>query len=176
MKFAYTITLADLQNAQWLHWHLTLRRRAIYYSMHWLIPVLFSSLVILFLSHLGVFFVHLSAIYTFALGFFISAAVTTLGFFRKQSKMYRKLFDKNFPPQKRTTWCVVDDDGIMSAMTETDEEKRSWREFVHFVQNEEIMLLYLSEEKFMFIPTNSLSVELRTELLGYVDRFVGKPR
>ena len=172
MKFAYSITLADLQNAQWLHWHQTPRRRATYYSIHLLIPALFSTLVIMFLSHLGVFFVHLSAIYTFALGFVISAAVTTVGFFRKQSKMYRKLFDKNFPPCKRTTWCVVDDDGIVSTIAGNDEEKRTWQEFMHFAQNEEIMLLYMSEKKFMFIPTHSLSVEQRTELLGFVDRFV----
>ena len=176
MKFAYSITLADLQNAQWLHWHQTPGRRAKYYSIHWLIPVLFGSSGITFLSHMGVFFPRLSAVHAFARGFVISAAVTTLGFFRKQSKMYRKLFDKNFPPGKRTTWCVVDDDGIVSAMQATDEEKRTWKEFVHFVQNEKIMLLYLSEKNFMFIPTSSLSVEQRTELLGYVDRFVRKQR
>jgi hypothetical protein len=36
--------------------------------------------------------------------------------------------------------------------------------------------LYLSEKKFIFIPTNALSVDQRTELLGYVDRQVRNRR
>ena len=174
MKLTYSITLADLQNAQELHWHQTLLRRAIYYSTYWLIPVLISALVIVFLSHFGLFFVHFSIMNSFLLGFVIAAIITTLRFPRQKSKLYRKRFNKNFPPNKRTAWCVIDDDGITSAIIGTNEEKRSWQDFVHFAQNDKITLLYLSEKKFMFMPTNAWSMDQRAELLGYVDRHVRK--
>jgi hypothetical protein len=172
MKFTYSITLADLQNAQELHWHRTPLRRVVYYLIYWLIPVLLSALVIVFLNHFGLFFAHFSLMNSFLLGFVIAAMIATLGFSRQKSKLYRKRFNKNFPPDKRTAWCVIDDDGVTSAIIGTDEEKRSWEDFVHFSQNDKIALLYLSEKKFMFIPANALSVDQRTELLGYVDRHV----
>ena len=174
MKFTYSIMLADFQNAQELHWHQTLLRRAIYYSIYWLIPVLLSTLVIVFLSHMGLFFEHLPIMYTFSLGFVISAGIITLGCSRQKSKLYRKRFNKNFPPDMRTAWCVIDDDGITSAIIGTNEEKKSWQDFVHFAQNDKITLFYLSEKKFMFIPTNAWSLDQRAELLGYVDRHVRK--
>jgi len=165
MKFTYSITLADLQNAQELHWHQTLRRRAIYYSTYWLFPVLATALFTLLLTRIG-------ASYAFFIGFVIAALITTLGFSRKKTKLYRKRFDKNFPPNKRTAWCVIDEDGITSAIVGTDEEKRPWQDVAHFAQNNNITLLYVSEKKFMFIPTNALTMDQRTELLGYVDRHI----
>jgi hypothetical protein len=174
MKFTYSITLADLQNAQELHWHQTLRRRVVYYSTYWLIPVLLSTLVIMLLSRVGLFFRSLPIMYTFALGFVISAVITTLRFPSQKSKLYRKRFNKKFPPNKRAAWCAINDDGITSAIVGTDEEKWSWGDFVHFAQNDKVTLLYLSEKKFMFMPTNALSVDQRAEILGYVHRYLRK--
>jgi hypothetical protein len=172
MRFTYSISLRDFQNAQELHWSQTLIRRAFYYLIYWFIPVLISALVIVFLNLFGLFFVRLSIMDSFLLGFVVAAIIVTLGFSRQKSKLYRKRFNENFPPNKRTSWCVVDDGGITSAIIGTDEERRSWQDFVHFAQNDKITLLYLSEKKFMFIPTSALSVDQRTELLGYVDRHV----
>ena len=132
--------------------------------------------MIVFLNHFDLFFAHFSVMNSFLLGFVIAAIITTLRFSRQKSKLYRKRFNKNFPPNKRTAWCVIDDDGITSAIIGTDEERRSWQDFIHFEQNDKIVLLYLSEKKFIFIPTNALSVDQRTELLGYVDRQVSNRR
>jgi hypothetical protein len=112
--------------------------------------------------------------YTVALGFVISAVISTVRFSRQKSKLYRKRFNKKFPPDKRTAWCAIDDDGITSAIVGTDEEKWLWGDFVHFAHNEKITLLYVSEKRFMFIPTNALSMDQRAEMLGYVDRHLRK--
>jgi hypothetical protein len=170
MRFNYSVTLADLQNAQELHWHQTLYRRAVYYSVNWLVPVLISAFVILFLSREGLFFERLPVMYVFMLGFAISAIIRTIRFSHQKSKMYRKRFDKTFPPHKRNAWCVVDDEGITSAIIGTAEEKWPWQAILHFAQNEKITLMYVSAKKFLFIPTNALSSDQRSELLEYVDR------
>ncbi len=83
---------------------------------------------------------------------------------------------QELPPNKRTAWCVIDEGGITSAVVGTDEENWSWHDIVHFAQNGAITLLYVSEKKFIFIPTNALSMDQRAELLGYVDRHVRSRR
>jgi hypothetical protein len=179
MKFTYSITLTDYQNAQRLAWHRTLLRRIIYYSNYWLIPVLISTLAIVFFSRLGIFglfFEHSPIIYAFAFGFVVSVVINTILSPHQSVKRYRELFDKNFPPDKRASWCIIDDDGILSATIGSDEVKRPWQEVVHFAQNDKITLLFLSKKKFYFIPTNALSMEQRVELLGYVDRYVRKEK
>jgi hypothetical protein len=174
MKFTYSITLTDFQNAQQLFLSQDLTRRTIYYSIYWLIPVTSSTLVVVFFRRMGLFLEHLPIVYAFALGFVISVAINARLSPRRRVKMYRKLFDKSFPPDKRVAWCVIDDDGIRSAIIGTDEVKWPWQEIVHFSKNDKITLLFLSNTKFIFIPTNALSLEQRAELLGYVDRYVRK--
>jgi len=168
--------LADLQNAQELHWHQTFHRRAVYYSIYWFFPVLTAALFTVLLSRIGPLSKLLPAYYVFLLGFVIAALFTTLRFSRQRTKFYRKRFYKNFPPNKRTAWCVIDEGGITSAVVGTDEENWSWHDIVHFAQNGAITLLYVSEKKFIFIPTNALSMDQRAELLGYVDRHVRSRR
>ena len=179
MKFTYSITLIDYQNAQQLAWHRTLLRQTIYYYNFWLIPVLISTLAIVFFSRMGLFglfFEHSHIIYPFAFGFIMSVVTNTILSPYQSAKRYRKLFDKNFPPDKRETWCLIDDNGIVSSINGTDEINSPWQKVVHFMRNDKIILLYLSEKKFMFIPTNALSLDQSTELLGYIERYVRKEK
>ena len=174
MRFTYSITLRDLQNAQELHWKQTILRRVIDFSIYWLFPVLVSASLVVFLSRLGLFLADWSIKQVFFLGFTIAVLITTLGLSRQKSKRYRRQFEKTFPPKMRTAWCAVDDGGVTSAIIGTDEVVWPWKDFVHFAQNDKVTLLYLNQKRFLFFPTCALAQDQRAELNDLVARHVVK--
>jgi hypothetical protein len=68
----------------------------------------------------------------------------------------------------------IDDERIISAMPGSSESKLLWNAIVRFAQDEKITLFYLTELRFLFVPTTIFSAEQRVELSNLVVRHVVK--
>jgi hypothetical protein len=74
------------------------------------------------------------------------------------------------PKQIPTITLEVDDQSIRSEIPGVSEGKFFWNAIAGFAQNEKITLLYVARKKFLFFPTNALTLDQRAELNDLVAR------
>ncbi len=172
LKFTCTVTLADFQAAQVLHWRQTFLRRIFHSSVYWL-PVLCGSLGIALGSRTGIFLKGWSFWSAFALGLLVCTPITAL-MPKDRSKGIRKIFERRYPSDKRTAWYEIHNEGITTAIAGTDAETIRWDKIVGFAGDEKITLLYLGNNRFLFFPTSALTGEQLAELNDLVARHVVK--
>jgi len=174
MKFTCTITLADFQAAQALHWHQTILRRIISFSVYLLFPLLCSSLVIVLGNRMGIFLKGWSFGNAFVLGLIVSTPIALLISSSSKSKRFRKTFEKRYSPDKRTVWFEFSDNGITTAIVGTDAETIDWKKIVLSAQDDKITLLYVGSNKFLFFPISALTTAQRAELNDLITRNVSR--
>lgn len=174
MRFSCTITLADFQAAQALHWRQTILRRIINFSVYVLFPLLCSTLVIVLGSWKGIFLEGWSFGSALVFGLLVSTPIALLVSSSSKPKRFRKIFEKRYSPDKRTAWYEFSDMGITTAIVGTDADTFYWDRIARFAQDDKTTLLYVDTNKFLFFPNSSLTTAQRTELSDLVARHVVK--
>lgn len=174
MKLIYTLTLADYQAAQYLHWRQTLSRRATNFAVYWCLPAICSSIGLLVCRRAGLFLTELPAGYVLLLGFMLGFLINTLLAPMSRRQRFRKRFEQRFPFDRRSASIEIDNVGVSSAVLGTEEERFQWRNIVGFAQDEKMTLFYVKENAFIFFPTSALSPEQCTELNDLVARHLSK--
>jgi hypothetical protein len=159
MKLTYTLTINDYKAALKLHYRQKFSRRFIYFACIWLAPITALLLILsYFLSPHG----ELSdgSIAMFAILLFC-VLLPVMHYIEVQ-----KQFNQLFPPTRtdRSSSINIDNERIVSGVPGVSESNIFWPGILAFAQNERITMIYLSENKFIFFPTSSLSSAQRTEL------------
>ena len=167
MKLDYTLTFADFKAAVKLHSRQKFSRRVILFVYVWLAPIMALLLIVSFLlSPHG----ELSdgSIAMFAVLLF--CVLLPVMHYREIHKQFKQLF----PPTRtdRSSSIDIDDERILSGVPGVSEGKIFWPGVLAFAQNEKITMIYLSENKFLFFPTLTMSLAQRSELNDLVSRHV----
>jgi hypothetical protein len=171
MQLTYTLTLADFEAAQQLHIRQKLGRRIKFIALYRAIPILTAVLWIV-----SIVFVisgerkSLEALIPLDAGLPIMA----IGLPICRYYNIRKCFKQLFPPTRtdRNSSIDIDDERILSSIPGVGESKLYWTGVLAFAQDEKITLLYISETRFLLLPTAALSPDQRTELNEIVARHV----
>jgi hypothetical protein len=174
MQLTYSLTLTDYQAAQRLHWRQTLSRRAISFFVYWLLPSSIFPLLLLYGRVEGAFLINHTIGYVLLYGFIFGLAGRCLLPFVSKPAMFKKHFERKFPPGQRDALITIVADGVTSVIVGTDSEIIRWDKFVGFAQDDKMALLYIAKNQFLFFPTHSMTASQRTELNDLVARHLPK--
>jgi hypothetical protein len=169
MRLEYTLTLADYQAAQYLHWHQTPARRFIHFFVYHGIPVLLAASACTVAKRFGIFGLRISYSLEFISSGAIAALYVTVTAKGREIKRYIKRFESKYPPNERTALLEVDGSGILGCLG-SDKESFEWSSIICAAQDERITLLYIAKNRFLFFPTTAMGSEERAEL----DRLVAE--
>jgi hypothetical protein len=122
MRLTYSLSLADYQAAQRLHWRQSLLRRAINFFMYWLLPSSIFPLLLLYGRIAGAFLINHSIEYVILYGFVFGFAGHCLIAFVSKPEMFKKHFERRFPLGQRNALITIEDDGVTSVIVGTDSE------------------------------------------------------
>lgn len=162
MKLSFMPTLADYRASLQLHCRQKISRYIYSLLSLWLLPFL----IFLFL---------LSSLYTIATDrenytggamWIVLALLCALAIPLRRSYAVRRQFKLMFPPSQ-ASWQVlidIDEERVISSIPGSSEGKFFWNSIMDFAQNEKVTLLYVRKNVFLFIPTQAMSPEQRTEL------------
>jgi len=175
LKLIYTLTLADYQAAQRLHWRQTLSRRAIGFLLFWCLPALGCSIALLAGKMMGIFLTEFSVRYVLLFGFVLGLLINSvLARIIQKPQMFRKQFERKFCPDQRSGSIEIEDGGVSSAILGTDVVSFQWHTFIGFAQDDKMTLLYLAKNRFLLFPTTAMTPAQRTELNDLVARYLPK--
>ncbi len=172
MKLEYTLSLADFQAAQSLHWHQTLARRVIHFSIYAGVPCLTAAIGSVLAKRVGILGQESPYWFQFLFGLVVASAYLTATVKGRKSKRFKKHFERRVPPNKRRSWIEVNDLGVTSAIVGTEPESYEWSTLFGFAQDEKITLIYIATKRFLFFPTQAMSPAQRAELNDLVARHV----
>lgn len=173
MRLEYTLTLADYQAAQYLHWHQTPARRFIHFFVYDGIPILTAATGCVVAKRLGLFGLRIPYWLEFTSSASIAALYLKVTAKGRKAKRYKKYYDRQFPPEKRTSWIEIDDSGVSSAIVGTDAESFEWTRIVGFAQDDNMTLLYLTKKQFLLFPSPAQNSSERAELADLITRYFG---
>jgi YcxB-like protein len=172
VKLIYSLTLADFQAAQQLHWRQTLSRRLIAFAVYWCLPALCCSLGLLAGRAIGLFLTGLSAENVLLFGFVLGLLILGLWAPMSRQQRFRKKFERKYPPDRRSASIVIDDGGVSSAILGTDEVKFHWSSIVGCAQDDKMILFYMAKNRFVSLPTHGMTSAQRAEISDLVARHV----
>ena len=166
MRLEYTLTVKDYKAALRLHSRQNLGRRN---------ASLFFGKV---LPGLGLFFLALEAFLSLTETDYLShnppgLLVVPLVFLLSpalQANQVRMQFNQLFPPSARSLSIAIDDERIVCVDSKSSESRFLWNAIAEYAQDEQITMLYLAKQKFLFFPTAAMSPDQRTELNDLVAR------
>jgi hypothetical protein len=169
MKLTYTLSFTDFKAAQRLHIRQKLSRHIRFIIVYNIIP----ALTVVMLVASAVFLVKgqaepLETLLPLDAGLLIvSVGMPIARFFN-----FRKCYKQLFPPTRkdRSTSIDIDDERILSTIPGVAEGKLFWTGLLAYAQNYEMTLFYTSENRFLPVPTYTMSPEQRTELNDLVIR------
>jgi hypothetical protein len=165
MKLDYTLTFADYRASVKLHSRQKFSRRVILFVYIWLAPI---TALLLIVSYLLSPHGELSdgSIAMFAVLLF--CVLLPVMHYREVHKQFKQLF----PPTRtdRSSSIDIDDERILSGVPGVSEGKIFWPGILAFAQDDKITMIYLSEDKFLFFPTSTMSSVQRSELIALVER------
>lgn len=171
-RIQFTLTLADYQAAQSLHWRQTFARRLVHLFIYEGFPTLAAGAVCVVAKRLGLYGPEFPYWVEAVLGMFVAIVFLKVTATGREAKRYRKHFARKFPPVKRNAWIEIDDSGVSSAIVGTDAESFPWCKIVGFAQNEKMTLFYLSNKRFLLFPTPVQNSAQRAELADLIARQV----
>lgn len=171
MKFTCTANLEDFAAARALNLRQTFLGSVIYFSTYWL-PIFCAPFGIVLCSRMGLFLTGWSFGAAYVFGLIVCTPIALLMPKVDRSKRLRKMFDKQIPPDMRTTWYEISDEGITTAVVGTEAETIHWDKIVGTAQNNKMTLLYLGNKGFFFFPAASFTAEQRVELNELIIRHV----
>jgi hypothetical protein len=165
MKLEYILTIETYKAAQILHRKQKLSRQLTV----WVWP----SLAILALLGTVVFSIthHRELVVDSAAA---AAGALFLTIWMPVGRWYnlRKCFKQLFPPARtnRSSFLVIDEEQIVSAVPGVSESRILWRGILFFAQDRKVTMLYTSESRFLFFPTDVLTPMQREDLNEMVNR------
>ncbi|MGA9670439.1 MAG: YcxB family protein [Terracidiphilus sp.] len=174
MKLEYSITLADYQAAQALHWRQTPVRRVLNFLIYDGIPCLGAAMGCVLMKRFGVLGHGRSYWFELLFGLLVGSAYLLTTAKGRNRKKFRKHFERRFPPHKRRAWIEFNEVGITSAVIGTEPESHAWNSIIGFAQDQEMILFYLAKSRFLIFPLSGMSRTQRTELNGLVARHLPK--
>ena len=166
MQLTYTLTLSDYKAAIKLHNRQNLGRR---------LSNIFAGRI---LPGIGLFLLIAEAFLAFSENDYLSRnppGLLIVPFIFAllpiiQANIVRKQFDQLFPPSSRNLSIDLDNERIICDNPGSSESKFLWTIVQQFAQDDKVTMLYISKLRFLFFPTNSMSIEQRTELNELVAR------
>ena len=173
MQLNYELTLDDYKAVLRLHRRQKIGRFIYFIAFYRLIPVaavLFLTLTFVALAHHKPH--QVSILFPLDAGFLWVAIALPIA----RAFNIRKCFKQLFPPTRlgRASSIEINEDGIQSRTPGIGEGKVYWSGILRFAQNEEVTMLYLSESRFLFFPTQAMSPAQRAELNDLVAHHVVK--
>lgn len=168
MKLRFMPTLADYRASLRLHCRHKISRYIYSLLSLWLLPFL------IFLFLLSSVYAMLTdrENYTGGSMWIVLALLCALAIPLRRYYAVRKQFKLMFPPS-HTNWQVlidIDEERVISSIPGSSEGKFFWNSIMDFAQNEKVTLLYVRKNVFLFIPTQAMSHEQRTELNDLIAR------
>jgi hypothetical protein len=165
MRISFHITMRDYHNAWWLHIRSNLARRLTVLGLYRVVPVfgLFA-----FYCAWWIWQNEQDTTETIAwviIGSMWSALVLVPSF--RIRRLYRQT------GTDRGEWNVhISSDGIVVVQPGMVESRYQWRSIVHFAESDRVLLLYLSQIRFLPLPRRALSAEQYSELEQLVASYV----
>lgn len=172
MKIDYSLTLADYQAAQFLHWRQTPGRRFTHFLVYEGIPIVAAATGCVIAKRVGLFGSAMPYWFEASLGMGIAIIYLKLTAKRRNAKLYRKQYERRFPAGKRAGWIEATESGISSAVFGTEAESFQWDSFVGLAQDEKMTLFYVAENRFLLFPTPAKGSPQRAELDALVARHI----
>jgi hypothetical protein len=172
MQITYKLVVADYKAALALHNRQKSNRRSSHFFMFKVMPIIG---ILILCSDVILFFMRGDYFARNPPGLLIVPVVfSLLPVFRSYAirKQFKGLFPRSQTDQH--LFIDIDDERIISAMPGSSESKLLWNAIVRFAQDEKITLFYLTELRFLFVPTTIFSAEQRVELSNLVVRHVVK--
>jgi hypothetical protein len=174
MKLEYSITLADYQAAQALHWRQTLARRVLNFLIYDGIPCLGAATSCVLMKRFGVLGYGKPYWFEFLFGLIVGGIYLLVTAKSRNARRFRKKFEHSFPPEKRRAWIEFNDEGITSAIIGTDPVSHTWGSLIGFVQDNQMTLFYLAKNKFLIFTSSAMSPTQGAELTDLVARHLPK--
>ncbi len=169
MKLAYTLTFGDYKAAQMLHMRQKLTRRINYHFWFSAVPVLAVVGLIIFVAF------DLRRITTLAPVLFgIEGGLIWIAVFFPLARAYnlRKCFKQLLPSTHRDKPILLEisDEGVVSSIPGVSEGRFFWDAILRFAKNEKVHLFYVTEKRFLFVPTCAFQTEQLSELTDLIAR------
>jgi hypothetical protein len=164
MKLEYSITLADYQAAQALHWRQTFARRVLNFLIYDGIPCLAAATGCALMKKVGLLGRESPYWFEFLLGLVIASIYLLITAKGRNARRFKKQFSRNFPPDKRRAWIEFNDKEIRSAIIGTAPDSHAWDSIIGFAQDDKVILFYLAKKRFLIFPSSAMSPEQRAEL------------
>ena len=168
MNLTYVPTIKDYRAGLRLHFRLRLTRRIAHLLGLWMLP----SFFLLFSAPMIYKMLTQPEEYSGVLGWlvigFAFSLIVPLRQYYCVNKQFKALFQNSLA--SREVSVEISNDRILSAIPGMSEGTFYWKAILDFAQDENVTLLYVAENRFLFIPTQAMSPAQRTELDDLVAR------
>jgi hypothetical protein len=169
MKINYKITFKDYKAAVQLHCTNKSGRRLGYYFWYWVIPALALMFVLFDIFDGRWKTTNFNSPFRWFEGGLIWLAIfLPLMRFINLRRYFRILFSKAV--RDGDVSLEVTDDSIVSEIPGVSSGKFFWNAIVDFSQNKGATLFYVSNKRFLFLPTAVLSADQNDELHALISR------
>jgi hypothetical protein len=169
MQVSYELTLAEFESALKLHARQKLSRRIYVFTFRFVIP--WATYLFLGFTLYSYVTGGWGAIEGLVFPDFVLVAILILALSFPRSRIH-SVFRSLYPPgaKSRINSMEINDACILTSVEGVGEGKYLWNAVSAFVENEQLALLYVGEERFFTVPLRALTDVQRNELRELVAR------